>query len=113
MWLEDKYPHDTKDWDWLPDAGRNGWLVIARDKKIKTRPRERDAVLEHGVGMFVFNQKHDPTKWEYFKLLGACLDEMERIFDDVPRPFIYLIDRAGGLSQYDLGRHQQPMPPDE
>lgn len=110
MWLEDAFPHNTKDSDWLPEAGRNGWLVIARDKRIKTRPRERDAVIEHGVGLFVFNQKHDPTKWEYFKLLGLCLDEMERLFAETPRPFIFVIDRAGRILPFDLAPRQHHRP---
>ena len=51
MWLEDRFPHDTKDEDWLPAVGDDGWLVVARDKKMRTRPGERDAIIKHSVGM--------------------------------------------------------------
>lgn len=102
LWLEDRFPPDTKDATWLEEAGREGWLVIARDKKIKSRPGERDALMEFGVGAFVFSQKHDPTVWEYFKLIGQCLDEMERLFVETPRPFVYLISRHGVIRPFDL-----------
>jgi len=100
IWLEDKYPRATKDRDWLPDAGANGWLVITRDKRIRTRPKERDAVIQNSVGLFVFVQGENPTKWDYFKLLGKCLDQMEQLFLSTPRPFIYVIDKAGSIRRY-------------
>ncbi len=74
MWLEDLFAHDARDVEWLPEAGDKAWLVIARDKKIKTRPGERQAVVDHAVGMFVFNQKRDPTRWEYLSALMRWSD---------------------------------------
>lgn len=104
-WLEDLYAHNVKDEEWLPDAGANGWLVLSRDKKIMTRPGQRGLVIRHHVGMFVFNQRHDPSKWDYFKLLGKCLDEMERLFAATERPFIFVVSREGVIRRYDLARY--------
>ena len=101
-WLEDRYPHDTKDEVWLPDAGAQSWLVVVRDKHIMTRPAERDAVMNHNVGMFVFSQSKDPTKWGYLKLFALCLDEMERLFEVTERPFIFRIDSAGNIRQVEF-----------
>ncbi len=94
-WLEDKFPHDTPDEVWLAEAGANGWLVITRDKRIRTRPGERENIIRYGVGCFIINQKQDPTKWEYLKLIARTLDEMEEKFADTPRPFGFTIDRQG------------------
>lgn len=38
LWLEDRFPHDIPDEEWLPVAGREGWLVVLRDKKVRTSP---------------------------------------------------------------------------
>jgi hypothetical protein len=103
-WLEDLYPHDTKDEVWLPDAGARSWLVVVRDKHIMTRPAERDAVVNHSVGMFVFAQSKDPTRWGYLKLFALCLDEMERLFEITERPFIFRIDSVGAIRPMDLSR---------
>jgi len=97
MWLEPRFPHNAKDTDWLPVAGAEGWLVVTRDKHIRHRPGELRSLIAHGVGCFIFVQKPDLTKWEYLKLLCLRLDEMERLFADVPRPFIYGIARDGQL----------------
>jgi len=96
-WLEDLYPHDAKDLQWLPDAGREGWLVISRDKKIRSRPGERRAILENHVGCFIIGAKRNLTKWEYLKLLAAMLDEMQRLFHETERPFIYMVHSTQGL----------------
>lgn len=101
-WLEDLYAHDKKDDEWLADAGKEGWLVLTRDKKIRTRPGERHSIIQHGVGCFIFGQKKDPTRWEYYKLLGGALDEMERLYASTPRPFIFLVARDGKLRRYNI-----------
>lgn len=70
-----------------------------------TRPGERRAVIANRVGMFVFNQRHSPSKWDYFKLLGKCLDEMERLFAATERPFIFVVNHEGTIRPFDLARH--------
>jgi predicted nuclease of predicted toxin-antitoxin system len=100
LWLEDRFPHNTKDEVWLAAAGRNEWLVITRDKHIRWRPGEREKIIRHGVGCFIINQKQDPTKWEYLQLIAGALDEMQEKFAATQRPFIYLIDRQGRLRRY-------------
>lgn len=103
IWLEDVFPHDTPDPTWLAEAGQKGWLVITRDKKIRTRPGERAAIAAAGVGCFVLTQKKDPTKWEYVKLLALTMDEMERIFDETPKPFIFEVNANGQFKRLSGG----------
>ncbi len=95
MWLEPHFQHDTPDPIWLAEAGRNDWLVITRDKRVRTRPGERRAISENGVGCFIIGQKQRLSRWDYLKLLASTLDEMERIFARDPRPFIYNVTRTG------------------
>jgi hypothetical protein len=37
------------DTTWLVDAGRNGWLVLTKDERIRRRPLELEAVARYGV----------------------------------------------------------------
>ena len=100
-WLEDvwMFRHYTPETHWLPIVGLADWLVVSRDKKIRTRPAERQALMDARVGAFLFTQKSDPTKWEYLKLLAKDLDDMEVIFDTTAHPFIYGIQRSGVLQR--------------
>lgn len=99
-WLEDEFPSNTPDTEWLPKVGAWGWLVISRDKKIRTRPAERHEILANGVGCFFLASKRNLPKAEMIALVRKTLPEMERIFASAPRPFIYTIDSRGQLRAY-------------
>ncbi len=102
-WLEDVYSaHWIKDREWIPDVGARGWLVVSKDKKIRTRQEERRAVKENNVGCFILNYKQPLNRWEILKLVASSLDEMEQKFANTPRPFMYLIDRNGKFRPYPL-----------
>ena len=97
IWLEDRFAPDTPDWEWLAEAGREGWLVITRDKRIRHRPAEMEAIREHGVGCFVLGHRKNLTRDEYLRFLQPLLDEMERRFAETSRPFLYVVDSAGRM----------------
>lgn len=99
LWLEDVFNHRAKETEWLPDVGRRGWIVISRDKKIRSRPGERRILEESNVGCFIIAQKQNPTRWQYLKLLAATLDRIEEVFNETPRPFIFKVDSAGKLTR--------------
>ena len=96
-WLEDHFLHDQTDDGWISIVGERGWLAITRDKKILTRPGEIDAWMRNGAGGFIVGQKQDPTKWQYLQLLAKTLDDMETIFAETERPFLYTVAKSGAL----------------
>ena len=98
-WLDDEFPRDTSDREWLREVGQREWLVISRDKRIRWRPAEKQAIIDHRVGCFCITQGANPTRWEYLRLIAPLLDRMEDIFATVERPFIYGIDKAGNLTR--------------
>jgi hypothetical protein len=100
LWLEDEFSHDVSDREWLAAAGERGWLVITHDRKVRTRPGERRAIMEHGVGCFILTYKQDLKKEEIAALITENLDEMERRFEETPRPFIYTVSKSGEFREY-------------
>lgn len=100
-WLEDVFEqHWIKDREWIPAVGARGYLVVSRDRKIRTRPEERRAVRENNVGCFILNYKQPLNRWEILKLVASTLDEMEEKFANTQRPFMYLIDRNGRFTRH-------------
>ena len=95
LWLEDRFPHDVPDEVWLEEAGQRGWLVITHDAKIRTRPGERRAIMEHGVGCFILTYKQDLTKTDILAMIISVLEKMETLFRTTPRPFIYTLSKDG------------------
>jgi predicted nuclease of predicted toxin-antitoxin system len=100
IWLEDEFRHDVPDEEWLAVAGQRGWLVITHDRRIRTRPGERQAIMENGVGCFIMTYRQDLKKEEIVALISATLEEMERRFETTPRPFIYTVSKSGEFREY-------------
>ena len=47
------FAHDTPDTQWLESVGRRGWVVITHDGRIRYKPNELAAVIQHGVALLV------------------------------------------------------------
>lgn len=52
-------PLGTLDLDWMPLVGRRGLIVLTRDRRIRTRPAELAAYLEHGIRSVWIGAKRD------------------------------------------------------
>lgn len=47
--LRDRFPTNTPDTVWIPEAGKNGWIVISRDHNQRRRDAEHKALKANGV----------------------------------------------------------------
>lgn len=52
-------PRGAADLDWLPIVGARGLIVISRERRIRSRPAELRAYLEHGVRSVWIGAKQD------------------------------------------------------
>jgi hypothetical protein len=91
VFKHDVFRPGTDDPIWLRRVGAEGWLAITRDGRIRTRPGERAAIMENGVGCFILTHQKDLPKPEVVQIVFDYLPEMERLFNSTPRPFIYTV----------------------
>ena len=49
----DHFSQDCPDETWLEEVGRRGWIAITHDQRIRYKPNELAAVMQHGVGLLV------------------------------------------------------------
>jgi hypothetical protein len=47
------FDDDCPDEVWLGEVGRRGWITITHDRRIRYKPNELAAVIEHRVGLLV------------------------------------------------------------
>jgi hypothetical protein len=87
----DHFPDDAKDEDWLPEVGRKGWFCLTRDKSIRYKPNEKDAVMRAGVRLFILIGRvpHKELAENFIK----TLHKVERFLEKHTRPFIAKIYR--------------------
>ena len=50
---EDHFQIDESDHIWLPKAVANGWVILTKDKRIRHRALERDALISAGAYSFI------------------------------------------------------------
>ena len=95
-----RFPRGVVDEVWLAEAGRNDWVVLTRDKRIRYRELERSALQAAKVRAFVFTGGNVTAK-DTGAILARALGKIGRICQSVPGPFIYHIGRAGRPTRMD------------
>jgi hypothetical protein len=95
---------NTKDPDWLTVAGRERWVVISRDKRIRRRVAEVQAVMDHGVRLFVLTSAGNLSRWDTLDLLVRRWPDIAAAAEKNPGPFICSVTRSGlrGVHPADL-----------
>lgn len=79
----------VSDTEWLIEAGRRNWIVLTKDKRIRRRPAEIEALVTHGVRAFVLARGNltGSEQATYF------IDNLERIEVAAREdgPFVYAV----------------------
>jgi hypothetical protein len=78
----------AKDHVWLPIAGEHGWIVLMRDKRIRTRPGERQAFIDAKVPLFCLTGGGNFSKWKTLDLLVRRWDRIEEVAGSETPPYI-------------------------
>ena len=92
--LTERFDKGTPDQVWLAEAGRNRWIVLTRDKRIRYRQLERLALHAARVRAFVFTGGNVSGK-DTGAILAGASGRLIKIARANPGPFIYHIGRAG------------------
>ena len=91
------FPPDAPDTEWLTRAGAEGWLVVTKDRRIRYRALEREALLSAGVGAFVLTAG-SATGEVMGQAFVAALRGMRALVAQQPSPFIATVSISGGVS---------------
>lgn len=94
--LQDQFEEGTKDEDWLPFVGNNGYILVTRDKKITKRRAELEAYKRHKVGAFILTGKK-LSIWAQVKQLILAWEKMKILAEKTPRPFAFQIRSKGKI----------------
>jgi hypothetical protein len=91
------FADNTRDIDWLSHVGQQGWIVLMKDKHIRSRPHERQALIYAGVRAFVLvagNISGQEMGQSFVNALPAMYD----LLTQRATPFIAQITRQGRIS---------------
>jgi hypothetical protein len=77
--LISEVPRGTPDLSWMPIVGANGWIVLTRDRRIRTRPAEQLAYWEHGLRSVWIGGKRDHSPRELAELFLRHEERLNRM----------------------------------
>ena len=87
---------------WMRDATTAGWLVLTQDRHILERGWERQAIIDHDVGLVLLR----PANAVNFGVLSFIIRRMDwlRQINREARPFVYRTSLRGRPSKMELTR---------
>jgi len=91
------FPRGTLDETWLPTVGKNGWILLTSDKRIRYNSLERLAVEENAVREFVFTSGNMSGS-DMAQAIETALPKIRRLCRKVQAPFIASITRSGEVN---------------
>jgi voltage-gated potassium channel Kch len=84
----------VSDVEWLTVSGEEGWVVFTRDKNIRLRSIERDALISARVAVFVFTGGN-ASGVETTEAILVALPKVDRFLKSNAPPFICRITATG------------------
>jgi len=90
----------AKDPDWLPLVAQQGWIVISRDRRQRSKPAERAAITEHSARVVTLDAKRQLSKWDELEILFCQWRAIEAL-TSAPGPWLYIASRTT-LRAFDL-----------
>ncbi|MBI5937972.1 MAG: hypothetical protein HY850_09010 [Betaproteobacteria bacterium] len=85
------------DEEWLAVAGREGWIVLTRDKNIRRKPNELKAFRDHRVIAFVLTSG-DASATDTAALVTALYPKMMRKVRGAKPPAMFSVTLMGSIS---------------
>lgn len=85
--------NNTPDEIWLSVVGRNNWFAISKDRHIRYRPNEKQAVIQAGVGLFIVigtNATHQALAENFV----ASYQKIKQFLEEHSPPFIAKVYRS-------------------
>jgi hypothetical protein len=79
----------------LPLIGSAGLVVLTRDKRIRTRPVEREALLDHDVRACFLTSGGNLDLFTQLRLRLQYWDDIETLVDTRPGPWLASVTRNG------------------
>jgi predicted nuclease of predicted toxin-antitoxin system len=96
---DDHFSQDAKDQVWLAEAGKRGWVVLTKDKHLRYRAVETNALMSAKVRAFVLTARGDLSGAEIGQIFVKALSTMRRLCaTGSGRPFVAHVSRDGSVS---------------
>jgi hypothetical protein len=102
---EEGFAKDAEDADWLPVIAARGWAILTKDKALRRRRLENDAILTAGAGAFVLTAGGLGGE-AIADAFARALPKMVRVWHTRTRPFLATVTAQGLVSVIEGGERR-------
>jgi len=88
---------DAPDPEWLAFAGKNNWIVITRDERIRYRVAEKQAIRRAKVRAFVLAVQGNLRAETLAENFLKALPKIRRLVEKEKPPFVAKVSRSGDV----------------
>ena len=92
--LTEIFPPEVEDTELLARVGSEGWCLVTRDDKIRSRPAESTAIREYRVGAFFMGGKN-LRRCQLIQQLVRNWPRMKELAAKTRRPFAFRVPPRG------------------
>jgi len=96
--LQDIFPIGTPDSEWLPEVGRQRWLLVSKDDRIRRREIERRALIVAGVRA-IFYEEATLTAAQMVEAFRLGLPRISRLISKLEPPFVLRLGKTGRVKR--------------
>ena len=101
---DDHFIQDTTDATWLKEVGEKNWVVLTKDRRIRFRIIEREALINAGLRAFVLTAG-DIDGPSMASVFVKALPAMLRFSMKHPAPFIATVTKSSSVRLLPLIKH--------
>lgn len=98
---DDHLPLDAPDEDWIALVGRKGWVAITKDRNVRYRAAELEAIRRHSARVIVIRMKN-ATGSDIAELLAKGRHRIARFAAKTPPPFVADMFGSGTVKAYQI-----------
>jgi hypothetical protein len=91
---DEHFAQDARDEDWIPRVAEQGWVILTKDKNIRRRASEREAVLTSNARIFTLSSGNMRGA-DMAALFVQHLAAMEQTASGLQPPFVAVVARDG------------------
>lgn len=91
----DLFDPDTADETWISHCGQNGWIVFTKDRAIRYRQMERQAVQTYNARLFNLATRKNMTAEENAQAFIKAIPRIAQFLRRHKPPFIAKVSRDG------------------
>ena len=98
---DDHLPLDAPDEDWIALVGRTGWVAITKDRNVRYRAAELEAIRRHSTRVIVIRMKN-ATGPDIAASLVRGRRRIARLVAKTPPPFVAGLYGNGTVKAYEI-----------